>query len=60
MRESIGRMEAQFLAYAQMRKLVLSALMRPFADLPAAGLGAASLRGRGDDMTAVALRLART
>ena len=41
-------------------RAVRSMGLKAFADLPAAVLDAASRRGRGDDMTAVALRLLRT
>jgi hypothetical protein len=41
-------------------KAVRSAVLKPFSDVPAAVLDAASKRGRGDDMTAVALRLLQT
>lgn len=40
-------------------RAVRSMGLKAFADLPAAVLDAASRRGRGDDMTAVALRLLR-
>jgi len=43
-----------------LERAVRAMVMRPFADLPAAVLDAASKRGRADDMTAVALRLVRT
>ena len=42
-----------------LERAVRGMLTRPFADLPAAVLDAASRRGRADDMTVVALRLLR-
>lgn len=42
-----------------LRKTVVSAAMKSFADVPVAILEAAGRTGRADDMTAVAMRLAR-
>jgi serine/threonine protein phosphatase PrpC len=48
------------LGTAGIERVVRLSGLKPFADLPAAVLDAASRRGRADDMTAVALRLLRT
>ncbi len=42
-----------------LQRTVMSAVVRHFADVPAAILDAAGRTGRADDMTAVAMRLAR-
>ena len=47
------------LGTAGLERAVRSMVTRAFADLPAAVLDEASRRGRGDDMTVVALRLLR-
>jgi hypothetical protein len=42
-----------------LQKTVVSAALKHFSEVPAAVLDAAGPRGRADDMTAVAVRLAR-